>query len=71
LSPGPESIGFLLVDVLGHRLGRIDDVLPEAIVVRSGFRGRHVSLLTPNRLTEVNSALRLVIGGEAFPRGLN
>jgi len=70
LSPGRESIGFQVVDVLGHPLGRIDDVLPDAVVVRSGFRGRHVSLLTPDRLTEINATLRLVVDGEAFPRSL-
>ena len=68
LSVGPESIGFDVVDVLGGRIGRIDYVLPDAIVVRSGFRGRHVSLLTSDRLTEVNSTLRLVVDGAAFPR---
>jgi len=70
LSLGRESIGFEVVDVLGHRLGRIDDVLPEAVVVRSGFRGRRVSLVTADRLTEVNSTLRLVVDGAAFPRSL-
>jgi hypothetical protein len=70
MSPGRESIGFQVVDVLGHRIGRIDDVLPEAIVVRSGFRGRRVSLVRSDRVTEVNSTLRLVIDGEAFPRAL-
>jgi hypothetical protein len=70
MSPGRESIGFQVVDVLGHRIGRIDDVLPEAIVIRSGFRGRRVSLVRSDRVTEVNSTLRLVVDGEAFPRGL-
>jgi hypothetical protein len=70
LSLGRESIGFQLVDVLGHRLGRIDDVLPNAVVVRSGFRGRRISLVTRERLTEVNSTLRLVVDGAAFPRSL-
>ena len=70
MSPGRESIGFQVVDVLGHPLGRIDDVLPDAVVVRSGFRGRRVSLLTPDRLTEINATLRLVVDGEAFPRSL-
>ena len=70
MSVGRESIGFQVVDVLGHRIGRIDDVLPEAIVVRSGFRGRHVSLLTPDRLTEINPILRLVVDGTAFPHAL-
>jgi hypothetical protein len=70
LSVGRESIGFEVVDVFGHRLGRIDDVLPEAVVVRSGFRGRRVSLVTADRLTEVNSTLRLVVDGAAFPRSL-
>ena len=70
MSPGRESIGFQVVDVLGYPLGRIDDVLPDAIVVRSGFRGRRISLLTPDRLTEINSTLRLVVDGEAFPRAL-
>jgi hypothetical protein len=68
LSLGRESIGFEVVDVLGHRLGRIDDVLPDAVVVRSGFRGRRVSLVTADRLTEINSTLRLVVDGAAFPR---
>ena len=67
MSPGRESIGFHVVDVFGHRIGRIDDVLPDAVVVRSGFRGRRVSLLTSDRLTEVNSTLRLVVDGAAFP----
>jgi len=71
MSPGRESIGFQVVDVLGYPLGRIDDVLPDAIVVRSGFRGRRISLLTLERLTEINSTLRLVVDGEAFPRGLS
>jgi hypothetical protein len=70
MSPGRESIGFQVVDVLGHRVGRIDDVLPDAIVIRSGFRGRRVALLTADRLTEVNRTLRLVVDGEAFPRAL-
>jgi hypothetical protein len=70
MSPGRESIGFQVVDVLGYRLGRIDDVLPDAIVVRSGFRGRRVALVRSDRLTEVNSTLRLVVDGEAYPRGL-
>jgi len=70
LSLGRESIGFEVVDVRGHRLGRIDDVLSEAVVVRSGFRGRRVSLVTADRLTEVNSTLRLVVDGAAFPRSL-
>ena len=70
MSVGRESIGFQVVDVLGHRLGRIDEVLPEAIVVRSGFRGRRLSLLMPDRLTEVNPALRLVVDGAAFPHTL-
>ena len=70
MSPGRESIGFQVVDVLGHRIGRIDDVLPDAIVVRSGFRGRRVSLVRSDRVTEVNWTLRLVVDGEAFPRGL-
>jgi hypothetical protein len=70
MSLGRESIGFEVVDVLGRRLGRIDDVLPEAVVVRSGFRGRRVSLVTPERLTEVNSTLRLVVDASAFPRSL-
>jgi hypothetical protein len=70
MSPGRESIGFQVVDVLGHRVGRIDDVLPDAIVIRSGFRGRRVALLTVDRLTEVNRTLRLVVDGEAFPRAL-
>jgi hypothetical protein len=70
MSPGRESIGFQVVDVLGYPLGRIDDVLPDAIVVRSGFRGRRISLLTSDRLTEVNPTLRLVVDGEAFPRAL-
>lgn len=68
MSLGRESIGFEVVDVLGHRLGRIDDVLPDAVVVRSGFRGRRVSLVTADRLTEINSTLRLVVDGAAFPR---
>jgi len=68
MSPGRESIGFHVVDVLGYRLGRIDDVLPDAIVVRSGFRGRRVSLVRSDRVTEVNSTLRLVVDGEAFPK---
>jgi hypothetical protein len=70
LSVGRESIGFHVVDILGGRIGRIDDVLPDAIVVRSGFRGRRVALLTADRLTEVNSTLRLVVDGAAFPRSL-
>jgi hypothetical protein len=70
LSPGRDSIGFQVVDVLGHRIGRIDDVLPDAIVVRSGFRGRRMSLLTSDRLTEVNSTLRVVVDGAAFPHYL-
>jgi hypothetical protein len=70
LSLGRESIGFQVVDVLGHRLGRIDDVLPDAVVVRSGFRGRRISLVTRERLTEVNSTLRLVVDGAAFPRSV-
>jgi hypothetical protein len=70
MSPGRESIGFQVVDVLGYPLGRIDDVLPDAIVVRSGFRGRRISLLTSDRLTVVNPTLRLVVDGEAFPRAL-
>jgi hypothetical protein len=70
LSPGRESIGFQVVDVLGHPLGRIDDVLPGAVVVRSGFRGRRISLVTRERLTEVNSTLRLVVDGAAFPRSV-
>ena len=57
MSVGRESIGFHVVDILGGRIGRIDDVLPDAIVVRSGFRGRRVSLLTADRLTEVNLEL--------------
>jgi hypothetical protein len=70
LSLGRESIGFQVVDVLGHRLGRIDDVLPDAVVVRSGFRGRRISLVTREHLTEVNSTLRLVVDGAAFPRSV-
>jgi hypothetical protein len=70
LSMGREPIGYHVVDVLGHRLGRIDDVLLQAIVVRSGFRGQRVSLLTSDRLTEVNSTLRIVIDGAAFPHTL-
>ena len=68
MSLGRESIGFQVVDVLGHPIGRIDDVLPDAVVVRSGFLGRRVSLLTADRLTEVNSTLRVVVDGSAFPR---
>jgi len=70
MSPGRESIGFQVVDVLGYPLGRIDDVLPDAIVVRSGFRGRRVSLVRSDRLTEVNPTLRLVVDGAAVPRAL-